>query len=133
MTPLFAKLNFKEQKEICLINAPEEFEKEMQPMEEETSFITDLRSCKKAEFVLAFVKSKIEIDRIASAVIKKLEGDAIVWFAYPKKTSKKYSVEIHRDNGWDQLRASGLDSVRAVSISDDWSALRFRKVAYIKK
>ena len=102
-------------------------------MEKETSFIADLRSCKKAEFVLAFVQSKNEIDRIVSAVIKKLEGDAIVWFAYPKKTSKKYSVEIHRDNGWDQLRASGFDSVRAVSISDDWSALRFRKVAYIKK
>jgi len=63
---------------------------------------------------------------------KKLKGDGIVWFAYPKKTSKKYKVEIHRDYGWELVRKLGFESVRAVAIDEDWSALRFRKVEYIK-
>ena len=133
MTPLFKKLNFKMQKEICILNPPAEFEEEMREIEKVTSLITNIRDCKKVEFILSFVKTKNEIETIFSSLVKKLEGDAIVWFAYPKKTSKKYNVEINRDCGWKVLRNGGLDTVRAVSIDDDWSALRFRKVAFIKK
>ncbi len=28
-------------------------------------------------------------------------GDALLWFAYPKGTSKKYTCDFHRDDGWD--------------------------------
>ena len=121
------------QKEICIINPPTEFEEEMEKIEKVTSLITDMRNCKKMEFILSFVKTKNEIEIIFSALAKKIEGDPIIWFAYPKKTSKKYNVEINRDYGWEVLRNGGLDTVRAVSIDDDWSALRFRKVVFIKK
>ena len=133
MTPLFKKLNFKMQKQICILNSPAEFEKEAEEIKKVTSLITNMRDCKKVEFILSFVKTKKEIETISSGLAKKIEGDAIVWFAYPKKTSKKYNVEINRDYGWDVLRNGGLDTVRAVSIDDDWSALRFRKVAFIEK
>lgn len=132
MSPLFKKLNFKEQKEVCLINPPDEFKEEIKAMKNETSFVVANCDPDRTEFVLAFVKTQKEIDSISSSVVKKLKGDCILWFAYPKKTSKKYSVEINRDNGWNALRNSGFDSVRAVSIDDDWSALRFRKVEFIK-
>ncbi len=102
-------------------------------MKNETSFITNLRDCKKIEFLLSFVKTKQEVETIALTLEKKLAGDAIIWFCYPKGTSKKYRVEINRDNGWDALRKLGLDTVRAVSIDEDWSALRFRKLEFIKR
>ncbi len=133
MTPLFKKLNFKGQKEICIINAPAEFDQEIVVMKTETSINESLNDCKNADFVITFVKTKKEIETIADALQKKLEGDKVTWFAYPKKTSKKYKVEINRDSGWDSLRKIGLDTVRAVSIDDDWSALRFRKKEFIKK
>lgn len=133
MTPLFKKLNFKGQKEICIINAPAEFDQEIEVMRAETTINDSLRDCKKADFVLAFVKTEKEIDAFAAALQKKSEGDPVIWFAYPKKTSKKYQVDINRDSGWDSLRKSGLDTVRAVSIDEDWSALRFRKKEFIKK
>ncbi len=133
MTPLFKKLNFKGQKEICIINAPAEFDQEIVVMKTETSINESLSDCKNADFVITFVKTKKEIETIAAALQKKLEGDQVIWFAYPKKTSKKYKVEINRDSGWDSLRKIGLDTVRAVSIDDDWSALRFRKKEFIKK
>jgi hypothetical protein len=59
-------------------------------------------------------------------------GDATVWFAYPKGTSKKYQCDFNRDNGWDTLKAQGFDTVRAVAIDEDWTALRFRRVEFIK-
>ena len=133
MTPLFKKLNFKDQKEICIINAPAEFDQEIEVMSTETKVNNSLRECKNMDFVLTFVKTEKEIKTYAAALQKKLEGDPVVWFAYPKKTSKRYDVEINRDSGWDSLRNIGLDTVRAVSIDDDWSALRFRKEEFIKK
>lgn len=133
MTPLFNKLNFKGQKEICIINAPAEFDQEIVVVKTETKINESLNDCKKTDFVLAFVKTKKEIESFATALQHKLEGDPVIWFAYPKKTSKKYQVEINRDSGWDSLRKIGLDTVRAVSIDDDWSALRFRKQDFINK
>ena len=40
--------------------------------------------------------------------------------------------KLNRDNGWDILRTAGYETVRAVAIDDDWSALRFRKTECIK-
>ncbi|MFD1294975.1 hypothetical protein ACFQ5N_14115 [Lutibacter holmesii] len=51
----------------------------------------------------------------------------------PKKTSKNYQSEINRDNGWTLLGELGFEGVRQVAIDNDWSALRFRKVEFIKK
>lgn len=132
MTPLFKKLNFKDQKEICIINAPAEFAHEIALMKTETKINEDLRDCRANDFVIAFVKNKREIETIAAALQKK-SGDPVIWFGYPKKTSKKYQVEINRDSGWDSLRKIGLDTVRAVSVDEDWSALRFRKEEFIMK
>jgi hypothetical protein len=52
--------------------------------------------------------------------------------AYPKGTSKKYQCEFNRDSGWTTLGAAGFEPVRVVAIDEDWSALRFRRVEYIK-
>lgn len=133
MTPLFKKLNFKGQKEIAIFNAPAEFEKEMTAMKNETLMKTSIRDCKDAGFVISFVKTKKEVGSIAEFLQKKLEGDPVIWFAYPKKTSKKYKAEINRDNGWESIEKLGFETVRAVSIDDDWSALRFRLSQFVKR
>ncbi|MEO8820750.1 MAG: hypothetical protein ABI267_01845 [Ginsengibacter sp.] len=133
MTPLFKKLNFKTQKEIFIFDPPSEFNEEISNMKSETSFETDIENFKQIQFALSFVKTKQEIDKIFSLIQKKLEDDAIVWFAYPKRTSKKYNVDVGRDKGWDNLLKNGFDTVRAVSIDEDWSALRFRRLEFIKK
>jgi hypothetical protein len=31
------------------------------------------------------------------------EGDALLWFAYPKQSSKTLRCDFNRDNGWDVL------------------------------
>jgi hypothetical protein len=56
----------------------------------------------------------------------------VLWFAYPKKSSGKYSSNIDRDHGWKTLNDSGFYGIRLVSVDDDWSALRFRSIRFIK-
>ncbi len=133
MTPLFKKLNFKGQKEIGIFNAPSEFQEELEAIKNETSVATSQTDYTDGGFVISFVKSKKEIEEMAAFLQKKLQGDPIIWFAYPKGTSKKYKVDINRDNGWESIQKLGFETVRAVSIDKDWSALRFRFSQFVKK
>ncbi len=132
MDPIFKKLNYKDQADICVVNAPESFLPNMKAMEPYAGIHTGLKAFEKVHFIMAFVQTQKQVDDLAPQVGNKLEGDGVVWFCYPKKSSKKYSSEINRDNGWAILGKLGFEAVRAVAIDEDWSALRFRKVEYIK-
>jgi len=126
----FAKLNLKDQAEIVVLNAPASFEPELKSLKG----VTVRRDAKGAEidFSLAFVMTQKEVDTLAPQVAKKAKGDAIVWFAYPKGSSKKYKSQINRDNGWAVMGDAGFEPVRMVAIDEDWSAVRFRRVEFIK-
>jgi hypothetical protein len=132
MTPLFKKLNFKAQSSILVINAPESFVTELEEMKKVTTVVTKLNEAQKVTFVIQFATKQEEIDAFAKAINEKLDGDAIVWLCYPKGTSKKYHSDFNRDTGWQSLAPYNLEPVRQVAIDEDWSALRFRKVEYIK-
>lgn len=131
MTPLFKKLNLKDQKEILVLNAPESFKSELQALND-ASILSVISNAKNIEFSLAFVTTQKELDAMAKVIIEKTKGDAILWFAYPKSTSKKYKCEFNRDTGWQALGDHGFEGVRQVAIDEDWSALRFRRVEFIK-
>ena len=131
MANLFEKLNLKDQQEIVVLNAPPSFEPELARL----AVITihrHISSVQELDFFLAFVTRKSEVDALAPQIEKRATGDAIVWFAYPKGTSKKITCDFNRDTGWDALKAAGFDTVRAVAIDGDWTGLRFRRVEYIK-
>jgi len=127
----FDKLNLKDQKQILLINAPESFEPELKTLRGVT-VQRDVKNAGEVEFSLAFVTQQKEVDTLGKAVAKKAKGDAVVWFAYPKGSSKKYKSEINRDAGWQVLGDAGFEPVRMVAIDEDWSAVRFRRTDFIK-
>jgi hypothetical protein len=131
MAGIFEKLNLKDQQQILVLNAPDSFQPELARLPVITIH-HHIESVAEISFFLAFVTRKSEVDALAKAVSKRAVGDAIVWFAYPKGTSKKYKCDFNRDTGWGALKAAGFDTVRAVAIDEDWSALRFRRVEFIK-
>jgi hypothetical protein len=133
MTPLFKKLNFKDQKSILIINSPASFEKELQEMESITTIHKEFKKAKEIEFAICFATKQSQIDQCIRDIYPRLKGDAILWMCYPKGTSKKYKCDFNRDTGWHVLGQYNLEPVRAVAIDEDWSALRFRKVEFIKK
>jgi hypothetical protein len=131
MAGIFEKLNLKDRQEILVLHAPESFEPKLARLPVLTIH-RHLESIPEIGFSLAFVTRQSEVDALAGPIAARAKGDAIVWFAYPKGTSKKFKCDFNRDTGWDALKAAGFDTVRAVAIDEDWSALRFRRVEYIK-
>jgi hypothetical protein len=131
MATIFEKLNLKDHKEMLVLDAPASFEPELARLKDITVY-RSLAAAAEIGFSLAFVTRKSEVDKLAGPIAKRAKGDAIVWFAYPKGTSKRYKCDFNRDNGWDKLVALGFETVRAVAIDDDWSALRFRRSEYVK-
>ncbi len=131
MASVFGKLNLKDQKEILVLNAPASFEPELKALRGVT-VLRDLKSIGPIEFSLAFVTRQKEVDTLGKAIAKKADGDAVVWFAYPKGSSKNYKSEINRDSGWKVLGDAGFEPVRMVAIDEDFSAVRFRRVEFIK-
>jgi hypothetical protein len=131
MSSTFEKLNFRNQRQIVVLNAPESFEHELTTLRD-AGILRELQDLDEIEFSLAFVMKQRELDTLGKTIADKAKGDAVVWFAYPKGTSKKYKSEINRDNGWQILGELGFEGVRGVSIDEDWSAIRFRRVEFIK-
>jgi hypothetical protein len=127
----FQKLNHKNQKQIVVLNAPASFDPELTALRGVT-VQRDLKSVGDIEFSLAFVTNQKEVDTLGKAIARKAKGDAVVWFAYPKGSSKKYKSEINRDSGWKVLGEEGFEPVRMVAIDEDFSAVRFRRVEFIK-
>lgn len=132
MTPLFKKMNFKEQEAIFVLNAPDSFLPEMKEMGKSTAVKTSLKSAKVVPFFIAFVTKQKEVDDFAKSIGALVQEDEVVWFAYPKSTSKKYTCEFNRDTGWKELGKLGFEGVRMVAVDEDWSALRFRRAENIK-
>jgi hypothetical protein len=131
MTPMFNKLNLKAQRVICVYNVPATFEPELTRLDG-VKILRDPPKPAAVLVALAFVTQQGELDRLSRILAAGSDGDALLWFAYPKGTSKRYTCEFNRDTGWDVIRGSGFDSVRQVAIDEDWSALRFRRLKYIK-
>ena len=132
MTPLFKKLQLSPSlDEILILNEPEGFCEELDCLKD-VIVKESLIQVSEVDFAVVFVTKKSQIENRIETVYPKLVGDAILWFAYPKKSSKKYTTEITHDHGWGVLGDYNLEPVRQVSINEDWTAIRFRKVSFIK-
>ena len=133
MTTLFKKLQLSETlDEIIILNEPEDFSKELKKLQNIT--ITEsLIKVSEADFALVFVTEQKQIQNRIETLYPKLVGDAVLWFAYPKDNSKKYQTTLSKDYGWGVLGDYNLRPVSQLAINKDWSAIRFRKIAFIPK
>ena len=127
---VFTKLNLKDQKEILVLDAPDSFVPELKALKG-VNVHRNLSEAKQFEFALVFAMQRATVDRLSKALAARAAGDAVLWFAYPKGTSKRFKCDFNRDNGWEVIRAAGWDTVRQVAIDEDWSALRFRRREFI--
>lgn len=133
MDPIFKKLNYKNQEKIFVLNAPDSFQKNMKAISSYAAVKETVGRTKSIDFAMVFATKQKEVDTMADKILRKAAEDAIIWFCYPKKSSKNYKCEFNRDTGWAKLGEYGYEGVRMVAIDQDWSALRFRQVKHIKK
>ncbi len=131
MSSLFQKLNLGLPESILVLNAPDSFESELDQLED-IKILRTATSKTRMNFGIGFALKQAELDRVSTTLARAAEGDAVLWIAYPKKSSKKFQCEFNRDSGWKVLGAAGFEPVRMVSIDENWSALRFRRAEHIK-
>ncbi len=117
------KLFFKGQNPVLLFQPPAE----LKTLAKDFGVPVHLQIKGKYGFLLAFVKSLKEGEKLAELLKKTAEADAVVWIAYPKGTSKKYKSDYNRDTGHALMAKQGWDGVSLVSLDEDWSAMRFKR------
>jgi hypothetical protein len=84
------------------------------------------------DFIFIFVRNQAEVETFTPIALHNLLCDGVLWFCYPKKSSKLFRADIDRDHGWQRLNDAGFHGIRMVSIDNDWSAIRFRNLKFIK-
>lgn len=75
--------------------------------------------------ILAFAKNRVAMEEAVEECRLRLVPGGALWIAYAKGTSPKAS-DINRDSIRIYVETVGLTTVAAISIDDDWSALRLK-------
>ena len=74
--------------------------------------------------VLVFASDSKTLNADGKPAIEAAKADRLSWIAYPK--AGQLGTDLNRDKLWQLMEPFGIGAVRAVSIDDTWSALRFR-------
>lgn len=93
MNSIFAKLNYRGQPEIEFSKAPDEFVPVMDEMRSLADIVTDPQQIQQGGFILAVVKTQQQVDELTAQLAAKVQGDGLLWFAYPKGTSKRHKCD----------------------------------------
>ncbi|MEM9985721.1 MAG: hypothetical protein AAF804_11580 [Bacteroidota bacterium] len=133
MHPTIKKLQFKDQGSALVLASPASFAEEIASLAEMTELDQEPREASAYEFALFFCENQAAIVHAATLIPECLAEGGLLWMAYPKKSSKKYQSDIHRDSGWEPLGKLGYEGVRQVAIDADWWALGVGKTGHHKK
>jgi len=110
---LAAKLQLKPGQTVALVGAPEDVATQLTGA-----------AAGEADAVIAFVRSRDQLDSLAAPALAAARADRPAWLAYPK--AGKLGTDLNRDILRDALTGRGLQPVRQIAVDDTWSALRVR-------
>jgi hypothetical protein len=129
MDIILKKMNFKEGMKIRVWNQPTDLEHLIETWRK-LGVLCETEDT--ASMLMAFVQSEEEVIRFFPQLHALSPEDEAIWMAYPKGTSKLYKSTINRDSGWKTAGDYDYEVVKQIAIDENWSALRFRKLKFIK-
>ncbi|MGH9223402.1 MAG: DUF3052 domain-containing protein [Acidimicrobiales bacterium] len=121
-TPLPRKLGIKAGATVVLLDAPDGFEDDLQPLQQDVELSGELVDG--ADVVVLFVTERADLEAQWDAVTAALQPAGGFWVAWPKKSSKvptDLTEDVLREVG---LRQGWVDN-KVCAVSDVWSGLRF--------
>jgi len=133
MDPTLRKLRFRGQDPVLVVNAPDSFAPALEALRAEVRVEEQPGQLVGVTFALCFARNAAELAGLAPLVLDGLGEDAVLWFCYPKKSSRRYTSDITREQGWEPVSERGFEGVAQVAVDEDWSALRLRHVDLIPK
>lgn len=126
MQDIIKKFRFKDNG--VVLNAPTALAAEFVKL----GFKTALDKNAKSTNTLVFINSQQEYLDFLENQLSNIEADSVLWFAYPKGTSK-IKTDINRDTIRVTGEEFGITTVTAIAIDETWSALRFRPIDRVGK
>jgi hypothetical protein len=122
-TPLPKKLGIRENSRVILLNSPERFERELEPMPDGAEIVGNASL---ANVAILFVRSEAELVRDFRALAKSLPQKVAFWTAWPKQASG-----IRTDLKEGLIREFGLAhgwvDYKICAIDETWSGLCFAR------
>jgi hypothetical protein len=125
---LVKKLLLKPGMRAMVINAPAGYLDRITPLPEGVTLVDG----GPVDWVQVFLRDKAEVDALAPHGIEALKAQGVLWLCYPKGGAKA-GTDINRDKGWDVVVQAGWSGVTQIAVDEQWSALRFRPEADIRR
>jgi hypothetical protein len=132
LSPLAKKLYLKPHQRLLALNAPDDFRAALEPLPEGTTLDSSPADGVVYDSVYFFAKNAADATDLATIAIAALKFDGLLWGAWQKENAKR-KRDLTRDTGWEYLYQQQLTTVASISISDTWSALRWRSVERVGK
>src|ERR1051325_4375705 len=121
-TPLVKKLGIKEGSRVALVNAPENFQTQLDGLPDNVKLMKS--TTKSLDLILFFVLSERTLARDFAKLSPRLTSNGMIWIAWPKKSSG-----VTTDLTFERVQRIGLDAglvdVKICAIDDTWSGLKF--------
>ncbi|MCG2792378.1 MAG: YdeI/OmpD-associated family protein [Weeksellaceae bacterium] len=117
------KLKIKEQFTLLTLHAPENFERQLQPLPIGVKILQKARHFQQVHW---FVVNKAQLENELDNVLTLVTGDVLCWIYYPKGTSN-IQTDLTRDKGWEAiLEHKELQWISLIAFDKTWSAFGFR-------
>lgn len=120
------KMYIKPGMEVGFFNAPDNLEELLGGLPDDVTIATDLEGTE-LDFVLAFIEDRQMMEAYFSSLKEAISDDGALWIAYHKGSSS-VNTDINRDAIHEYGSKIDLKGVAMVSIDDNWSGFRFKKI-----
>jgi hypothetical protein len=121
-TPLTKKLGIKQNYQIALVGAPNDFHKELGSLPDGAAIVPQTR--KPLDLILLFVTRNSDLLKQFTVLAQKLPAAGIIWVAWPKKASgvpTDLNFDVVQKHGLNQ----GLVDTKICAVNEIWSGLKF--------
>ena len=123
-TPLIQKLGIRPGMRICILKAPQGYEKTLRALPNSIKNFVGLNADHSLDFIHFFTTELADLGKIFPKLKTALAYNGTLWISWPKKASKVLTTlneNVVRDLGL----STGLVDVKVAAIDEIWSALKF--------
>lgn len=122
--PVLEHLQLKPGRTLVIVHPPEGYLESLGKVPENAQISLDRNP---AEIYQVFVRTREEVEKEVKELGLLVLPGGMLWITYPKLTSR-LKGEINRDSINTQSQEHGWIGIAMVSIDEDWSALRLKRL-----
>jgi len=120
------KMHLKPESTLALFNASDKRRALLGDLPQNLSII-ETGAPTSPDAIIAFIEDRQMMKKNLSTLVNALDENGALWIAY-YKGSASIDTDINRDIIYDYAKQLNLKGVAMVSINEDWTGFRFKKI-----